>query len=55
MGQIFVVVLAEVCSKEVEQLHMANLAMERFANFSNEVTEGWSSVREEEERVQPNP
>ena len=27
------------------------MAMERFANFSDEVTEGRSSVREEEERV----
>ena len=27
------------------------IAMERFANFSDEVTEGRSSVREEEERV----
>jgi len=28
------------------------MAMERFANFSDEVTEGRSSVRVEEERVE---
>ena len=27
------------------------MAMERSSNFSDEVTEGWSSVRSEEERV----
>ena len=28
------------------------MAIERPANFSDEVTEGWSSVREEEERFE---
>ena len=41
IGQIFVAILAGVCSKEVGQL----TAMERLENLSDEVTEGRSSVR----------
>ena len=48
MGQIFVAILAEVCSKEGRTA----MALERSANFSDEVTEGWSSVRAEVERVE---
>ena len=42
--------LAGVCSKEAGQLWA--VAMERSANFSDEVTEGRGSVRAEEERVE---
>jgi len=48
MGQIFVAILAGVCSKEG-----AAMAMERLENLSDEVTEGRSSVIEwREERVE---
>jgi len=43
MGQIFVAILAGVCSTEG-----AAMAMERFENLSDEVTEGRSNVRVEE-------
>ena len=48
MDQIFVVILAGVCSRESGTA----MAMERFANFIDEVTEGRKSVRAEEERVE---
>jgi len=48
MGQIAVAMLAGVCSIEAGQLWL----MERSANFSDEVTEGRSSVKVEEERVE---
>ena len=50
MGQIFasnLAILTAVCSKEG-----AVMAMERLTNFSDEVTEGRSSVTLEEERVE---
>ena len=49
MDQILVVVLVEVCSKGAEQLWLGLMAMERFANFNDEVTGGRRSVRLEEE------
>ena len=50
MGQVFVAILVRVCSIEAGQLQC--MAMERLANFSDEVTEGRGSVRAEEERVE---
>ena len=44
---IFVAILAGVCFKEGTAM-----AMERLDNFSDEVTEGRSSARVEEERVE---
>ena len=46
---LFVAILAEVCSKEGGQLCMA---MERLENLSDEVTEGRSNVRVEESQVE---
>ena len=51
MGQIFVAILAGVCSKEGGTMAIA-MAMERLENLSDEVTEGRSNVRVEEERVE---
>ena len=48
MGQIFIAILVGVCSKEEGQLWL----MVGLANFNDEVTEGQSSVRVEEERVE---
>jgi len=48
IGQITIVMLAGVCSKEAGPLCMA---MERSANFSDKVSERRSCVRAEEERV----
>jgi len=44
MGQVVVAMLEGVCSKEAGQLWL----MERSAKFSDEVTEGRSSVRVEQ-------
>ena len=49
MIQIFVAMLAGVCSRETGQLYTA---IERLENLSDEVTEGRSSVRVDEERVE---
>ena len=48
MGQTFVAMLAEVCSREAGQLR---LWIHRLENLSDEVTEGRSSVRVDEDRV----
>ena len=48
MGRIAVAMLAGVCSKEVVQLR----PMEQSSNFGDEMNEGRSSVRAEEERVE---
>ena len=50
MGQIFVAMLGEFVPKGADSCKP--LAMERLANFSDEVKEEWSSVRVEEERVE---
>ena len=47
MGQIFVAILVGVCSKED-----AAMAMELLQDLSDEVMEGRSNVRVEEERVE---
>ena len=47
MGQIFVAILAGVCSKEE-----AAMAMERLEDLCDEVTEWRSNVRVEEKRVE---
>src|SRR6218665_1084544 len=49
MIQIFGGMLAGVCSRETGQLYTA---IERLENLSDEVTEGRSSVRVDEERVE---
>ena len=46
---------SDICRNERGSLFQrggTSMAMERSANFSDEVTEGWSSVRAEEERVE---
>ena len=48
MIQIFVAMLVGVCSKDVGQLW---LWIDR-ENFSDEVTEGWRTVRAEKERIE---
>jgi len=48
MGQIFVAVLVEVCSREAGQLWLWS----DFKNWSDEVTAGRSNVRVEEEQVE---
>ena len=47
MGQTFVAMLAGVCSREA-----GSYAMERLENLSDEVTEGLSSVRVDEDQVE---
>jgi len=47
MGQIFVAMLAGVCSKDE-----VAMVMELLTNFSDEGTEGRSSVEVEEERME---
>ena len=49
MGQIFLATLPGVCSNEVGGTAMAK---ERSENFSDEVIERRSSVREEKQRVE---
>jgi len=48
MGEIF----CRITSGSLLQRGGTGLAMEQLANFSDEVTEGRSSVRAEEERVE---
>ena len=47
MGQIFVAMLAGICSKEGTAM-----AMDRLKNLSDYVTEGRSNIRVEEERAE---
>ena len=52
MDRIFVVAQAGVCSKGNGTNYGKAMAMERLANLNDEVTEGRSSVRVEDERVE---